>query len=310
MSRPVWVTAATDTTMRILVTGAGGQVGGALLRTARSTRFTLLPADRAVLDLADHPSIRSRLDRAAPDIVVNCAAYTAVDQAESEPDRAFAVNARGPGVVAEWCRDHDRALLHLSTDYVFDGTASRPYREDDPINPQNVYGASKAEGEAEVRRACPRHVILRTAWVYAADGKNFVRTMLRLGAARDALDIVADQRGCPTAAGNIANAILAVLARLADDSTISGTYHYVDSGETTWFDFADRIFAGAAPYWGRRPAVRPITTAQSPTPARRPGYSVLDTGKFQASFAVVPPPWQASLDQVVTEVLAGAANAP
>ncbi len=294
------------TAPRILVTGTTGQVGGALWHAARSLPLTILPADRTVLDLADHPTIGDRLDAAAPDIVVNCAAYTAVDQAETEPERAFAVNGRGPGVVAEWCRNRGRALIHLSTDYVFDGLANRPYREDDPIDPQNVYGASKAEGEAAVRRACPHHVILRTAWVYAADGKNFFRTMLRLGQERPSLDVVADQRGGPTAADSIALALIAILQRMTSGPIegIAGTYHYADAGETTWCGFADAIFARAEPHWGRRPAVRPITTDQYPTPAKRPHYSVLDTAKLGATFGIAPPSWQDSLDRVVARCFA------
>lgn len=294
------------TAPRILVTGTTGQVGGALWHAARSLPLTILPADRTVLDLADHATIGDRLDAAAPDIVVNCAAYTAVDQAEKEPERAFAINGRGPGVVAEWCRNRGRGLVHLSTDYVFDGLANRPYREDDPIDPQNVYGASKAEGEAAVRRACPHHVILRTAWVYAADGKNFFRTMLRLGQERPSLDVVADQRGGPTAADSIALALIAILQRMTSGpiEAIAGTYHYADAGETTWCGFADAIFARAESHWGRRPAVRPITTDQYPTPAKRPHYSVLDTAKLGATFVIAPPSWQDSLDRVVARFFA------
>ncbi len=295
---------------RIVVTGTDGQVGSALLKASAGAPYSILPMRRADLDLARPDGIAAVLDRVLPDAVVNCAAYTAVDRAEAEAEAAFAVNAGGPAALAAWCGAHGRPLIHLSTDYVFGGDGRRPYREDDPIAPLNLYGASKAEGERQVRQACDRHVILRTAWVYAANGSNFVRTMLRLGAQRDSLDIVADQRGCPTAAGNIARAILAVLGRLTDGEAdaVAGTYHYVDGGETTWFDFADRIFAVAAARWGRRPSVRPITTEQYPTPARRPRYSVLDTARFQATFRLAPPPWQASLDAVVEEILAGPAG--
>jgi dTDP-4-dehydrorhamnose reductase len=259
---------------------------------------------RTDLDLARPASIPAALDEAGADLIVNCAAYTAVDQAEKEPGLAFAVNAEGPATIARWCADHRRVLIHLSTDYVFAGDGARPYLEDDPIGPAGVYGASKAEGERRVRQACPSHVILRTAWVYAAEGRNFVRTMLRLGATREALSVVADQRGCPTAAFSIAEALCRILGRLAEgDGGIFGTYHYVDAGDTTWYDFAQRIFAAAAERWGRRPAVTPITTDQYPTLAKRPRYSVLDTGKIRAAFGVVPRRWQDSLEVVLAEIL-------
>ncbi len=289
-------------TLRILVTGVDGQVGGALWRAGEAAGLSVLPMRRTDLDLARAEAIPDILDRAAPDLVVNCAAYTAVDKAEEEASLAFAVNAEGPGTIARWCAGRGRRLVHLSTDYVFPGNAGRPYREDDPIGPLGVYGASKAEGERLVRDAGAEHVILRTAWVYAAEGRNFLRTMLRLGRERDELNVVADQRGCPTAAGSIARAILTILGRWSD-----GTYHYVDAGETTWHGFAQQIFAGAAEHWGRRPVVNPITTDQYPTPARRPAYSVLDTARFQADFAFSPPAWQDSLAEVLAEVFAGQA---
>jgi dTDP-4-dehydrorhamnose reductase len=266
--------------------------------------FTLLPLRRADLDLTDPTGIGTALDRAAPDVVVNCAAYTAVDQAEREADLAFAVNARGPGHMARWCADNGRPIVHLSTDYVFSGDATRPYREDDPIGPVSVYGASKAEGERQLREAGGRHAIVRTAWVYAASGNNFVRTMLRLGAERPELGVVDDQRGCPTAADSIALAICAIVSRLTerDGDTLAGIYHYVDGGETTWYGLAERIFARVAPGWGRRPVIRPITTAQYPTPAKRPRYSVLDTTKVQTTFGLAVPTWQESLDGVLRDL--------
>jgi dTDP-4-dehydrorhamnose reductase len=287
---------------RILVTGTGGQVGGALVAAGRAAGLTLLPMGRGELDLAATDSVRRVLERADPDLVVNCAAYTAVDQAEQEAELAFRVNGEAPGILAGWCAERQRPLIHLSTDYVFPGNGVRPYREDDPIGPSSAYGASKAEGERTVRAAGGRHVILRTAWVYAATGKNFVRTMLRLGAERDNLAVVADQKGCPTAAHSIAQGLLAVIERLAAGDVVTGTYHYVDSGETTWHGLAERIFEVAARQWGRRPAVKAITTEEYPTPARRPAYSVLATARFQATFGVVPPAWQDSLDRVLAEI--------
>ncbi len=289
---------------RVLITGITGQVGSALLALSDGADFTALPMARGDFDLADRDGLKAVLDREAPDLVVNCAAYTAVDQAEQERDRAFAINAEGPGHLAKWCAENVRPLIHLSTDYVFPGDGARPYREDDPIGPTSVYGASKAEGERQIRAAGGPHVILRTAWVYAANGKNFVRTMLRLGSERPEISVVADQRGCPTAAASIALALQIIIERLsaADGLSVAGTYHYVDAGETSWHDFAERIFVRAAAGWGRRPTVRPITTDQYPTPARRPAYSVLDTTKFRTTFGLRPPNWQDSLDRVLTEL--------
>lgn len=286
---------------RVLITGVNGQVGSALL-TRGGSLFAPLGMTRAELDLSRLDEIGGVLDRACPDLVVNCAAYTAVDQAEREPEIAFAINGKAPGSIAEWCAGHGRPLIHLSTDYVFPGDAGCPYLEDDPIGPVSVYGASKAEGERQVRASGARHVILRTAWVYAANGKNFVRTMLRLGAERPELKVVDDQRGCPTAAGNIAIAVEAVVDRLLAGDPVSGTYHYVDDGETTWHGLAEHIFARVAPRWGRRPVLYPITTEQYPTPAKRPRYSVLDTAKFRLAFGVTPPAWEDSVNQVLDEL--------
>ncbi|MDR3439722.1 dTDP-4-dehydrorhamnose reductase [Telmatospirillum sp.] len=291
---------------RILVTGVSGQVGTSLLEVGGAAGMALVAAPRTVLDLAAPETLAAALDALFPDIVINCAAYTAVDRAEQEREQAFTINALAPERIAGWCAAHARPLIHLSTDYVFPGDGTRPYREDDPVGPLSVYGASKLEGERRVRDACPRHVILRTAWVYAVTGKNFVRTMLRLGADRDELAVVADQRGCPTAASSIAAALCRIAARLAADGDRApfGTYHYVDRGETSWHGFAERIFDGAARFGRPRPRVRPITTADYPTPARRPAYSVLDTAKIEKTFGIVPPAWQDRLDETLADIVA------
>lgn len=289
---------------RILVTGAGGQIGGSFVTTAQAAGFAPLPMPRTRLDLTQEGLIGQVLNDVNPDIVVNCAAYTAVDQAEKEPELACAINAIAPGLLAQWCNDNGRPLIQLSTDYIFSGAGNRPYREDDPIAPINTYGASKAEGERRVRDICQSHIILRTAWIYAAEGKNFVRTMLRLGAERDTIAVVADQRGCPTAASSVAAALCTVVKRLIDgDRTIFGTYHYVDAGETTWYDFAQQIFAEAAIRWGHRPTVTPITSDRYPTFATRPKYSVLDTRKFETTFAFTPRPWQENLSEMLATIL-------
>ena len=250
---------------------------------------------RSEVDITDAAAVAAAVRGA--DFVANCAAYTAVDKAETERDQAFAVNATGPGVIARACAEAGAALLHISTDYVFRGDGDRPWREDDPIAPLSVYGESKAAGEAAVREALPRHVILRTAWVFAAHGNNFVRTMLRLGAERPELRIVADQRGGPTAAADIAAAILAIRERaLAPGFDGWGTFHFAGAPATTWHDFAAAIFAEKG---GAAPALHPIATSDYPTPARRPSNSVLDCGKIGRVFGLAQPDWRRALSAVV-----------
>lgn len=289
---------------RILITGVSGQIGGALLSVAKADGYDVQSASRREMDLAAPGSGVPFLDQCMPDIVVNCAAYTAVDQAETDPALAFRINADAPERLALWCSAHDRLLIHLSTDYVFSGESRRPYREEDEVGPTNIYGASKLDGERRLRRACVRHIILRTAWIYSATGNNFVKTMLRLGVRGSELNVVADQHGCPTAACSVARALGAILARYrtgsADD--VSGTYHYVDRGETTWHGFAERIFAEAERHRRHHPIINPVATELYPTLARRPSYSVLDTGRFQDVFGMTPPFWQDSLALVLAEI--------
>lgn len=293
--------------MRVLVTGITGQVGGALAVRPAPAGMAWIPAGRDRLDLSAPDGIAAALAAIAPDAVVNPAAYTAVDAAETDSATAFRVNRDGPAALAEACSARGIPLIHLSTDYVFDGTGSRPYRADDPVAPLGVYGASKEAGEQAVRAALPDHVILRTAWVYAAEGKNFVNTMLRVGAERDELRVVADQRGTPTPAGDIADAIAAILAARLAGTAIRGTFHYTAAGETTWHGFAEAVFRRAGRHWGRRPVVHAITTADYPTPARRPAYSVLDNAALDAAlsgFGPVPRrPWETALNAVLDERL-------
>lgn len=288
---------------RVLVTGVDGQVGRALL-AADAAPFDFLPMRRNDLDLSQPGRIADILTAHNPSIIVNCAAYTAVDRAESERDLAFTVNGAAPGAIAAWCAEAARPLIHLSTDYVFAGDGTRPYRESDPIAPVSAYGASKAEGEKRIAAEGGAAIILRTAWVYDGSGQNFLRTMLRLGAERDHLRVVSDQRGCPTASVNIAAAIVKILREIqqGDAAALAGIYHYVDAGETSWHGFAEAIFDLAAKKWGRRPQVAAIKTEEYPTPARRPHYSVLDTNKIQAAFAVAPPDWRDSLGQVMAAI--------
>src|SRR6516225_804619 len=289
--------------MKILVFGAGGQIGREVCRAAWFPRYTITPLDRKVIDITNGAAVSAVLAREAPDLVINLAAYTAVDRAESEPEAAWAVNCAGAAHIAAACDESATPLIHLSTDYVFDGRNTEPYREEDAVGPLGVYGRSKEAGERAVRAALERHVILRTAWVFGAYGANFVKTMLRLAAERPLLRVVADQRGCPTAAADIAAALMVIAEHIERGEAKWGTYHFVGADATSWHSFAEAIFDLAAPQLAARPQVEPITTDQYPTPARRPMNSVLDCRKIEEAFGVPPPPWRVALASVIREVL-------
>ena len=295
---------------RILLLGANGQLGTELRRSlvplgeivAATLSGRIDDAECEAADFADPQSLQPLVERVAPDIVVNAAAHTAVDRAEQERDLAFAINAEAPEVLARACAARDARLVHYSTDYVFDGRGTRPYREDDPSNPLGVYGASKRAGELAIAAAGCRHLILRTAWVYAAHGKNFLRTMLRLGEARDALAVVADQCGSPTSADLIADASAAIVRDvIAGRHPGQPIYHLTAGGSTTWHGFAEAIFDGAHArgLLERRPRVQPIGTAEFPTRAARPAFSVLDHTAVQRDFTFALPHWQAGLARVL-----------
>jgi dTDP-4-dehydrorhamnose reductase len=294
----------------VLVIGCRGQVGRELMAARLPEGVARLGLGHGDLDLADRDAVRRLLDRCRPALIVNAAGYTAVDRAEAEPAAAFAVNADGPAHLAEATAAAESALVHLSTDYVFDGAKAAAYTEDDPVRPLGVYGASKAAGEQAVRGRLERHVILRTSWVFGTHGTNFVRTMLRLGQERDRLQVVADQRGCPTGAADIAEAIFGIARQLLLErrGDAWGTYHFAGRGSTTWYGFAEAIFERAQASWGRRPEVAPITTADYPTPARRPAVSVLDCARFERTFALPRRPWTEQLDSVLRSLLG--ADAP
>ena len=286
----------------ILVTGGSGQVGTAIVRE-NGGRFDVIAPTRAELDLGDAGAIEAMIAKRDWAAVINCAAYTAVDRAESERDAAFAVNAEAPGVIARAAAARGITLLHVSTDYVFDGSKAGPYREDDPVHPLGVYGASKEAGERAVREAQPRHIILRTAWVVSPWGANFVKTMLRLGAERSELRVVADQIGCPTGAVDIARALLTMAERLiADPAAPVGAYHFVNAGEASWHALAEAIFAQVAAGGGVVPVVMPIPTSEYPTPARRPMNSRLATDKIARDYGVVARDWRAMIEEVVQEL--------
>ena len=290
-----------------MLLGANGQVGRELLRslaplgqviaTTRSGRlFDERPCE--ALDITDLNALEAVVCRVAPDVVVNATAHTAVDRAEDESELAFLANAHAPARLAQVCADIGAALVHYSTDYVFDGAGQRPYREDDATAPLGVYGASKLAGEDAIRDSGARHLILRTAWVYALHGHNFLRTMLRLGAERDELRVVADQIGSPTPAWLIAD----VTARAIEAGRIEGdTWHLVTSGEVSWHGFAEAIMQTAVESGrlSRAPTVIPITTAEFPTRARRPAYSGLDTTRLQNTLGLVLPDWRSALRQTL-----------
>ncbi|MDV6188743.1 dTDP-4-dehydrorhamnose reductase [Stenotrophomonas geniculata] len=296
--------------MTVLVFGGNGQVGQELLRALAplgkviaTTRSGQLP-DGSACEMADFgqpDSLPALLDRLQPSVVVNAAAYTAVDRAEQEVDAAFAANAQAPGVIARWCAAHGVPLVHYSTDYVFDGQGRAPYREDEPTAPLGVYGTSKRDGEDAVRLAGGRHLIFRTAWVYASHGANFLRTMLRVGSEREQLRVVADQIGTPTPAALIADVTAQALQH---PGHLSGTWHLTASGQTSWHGFAEAIFAEALAtgVLAKVPAVEAIPSSEYPTPAKRPAWSVLDNRKLQQDFNIVLPAWQDGLKRVMAEI--------
>jgi dTDP-4-dehydrorhamnose reductase len=289
----------------ILILGADSQVAREFAARAAHAGVALSAVRRTEVDIADRAAVQAAIARAAPVLVVNTAAYTNVDRAETEVEQAFRANAIGPAVVARSCAEADVPLVHLSTDYVFDGRKDGPYTEDDPVAPLSVYGRSKAEGEAAVRGGLQRHVILRASWVYGAYGSNFLKTILRLAQERDELSIVADQHGCPTATADIADAMLAVAARVAEDAAPWGTYHFGGRGATTWHGFAAEIVEAQAGLTGRRPRVVPITTSEYPRPARRPANSVLDSSRFQRTFGLRAADWRERTRSVVAALVSG-----
>ncbi|MET4701565.1 dTDP-4-dehydrorhamnose reductase [Constrictibacter sp. MBR-5] len=290
--------------LRILLFGGTGQVGSELLRRPWPEPVRIEAPGRDTADLLDPPRVAGLVAADAVDLVINAAAYTAVDKAESEPETAETVNAAAPGALAHAAADAGIPLIHLSTDYVFDGRKSSPYVEDDAIAPLSVYGRTKAAGEAAVRAAEGRHAILRTSWVYSAHGGNFVKTMLRLGGERPVLRIVDDQHGAPTAASDIADAVMAVALRLIAGDGPDGVFHFTAAGATTWYGFASRIFAHAAAGGRPVPKLEPIPTRNYPTPARRPTNSRLDCGRLARAHGIVGRPWEAALAEVMDELLA------
>jgi dTDP-4-dehydrorhamnose reductase len=288
----------------VLVTGGSGQLASALATAAGIRRV-----GRPEFDFDQPGTIEAMFRAAAPSLVVNAAAYTAVDAAETNADTAYRANAEGPAILARLCKQADIPLIHVSTDYVFDGAKAEPYTETDPVAPQGVYGASKLAGEEAVARSGAKAAILRTAWVYAPVGKNFVRTMLTAGKTRDRLTVVGDQVGCPTTAHDLGDAILAIIARIGRTGwqpSYGGIFHAAGAGETSWFGLATATFQEAARHGAKVPEVVAITTADWPTAAKRPANSRLDCTKLETVFGVRMPHWRASLVRTVDTIFAAA----
>ena len=285
----------------IAIIGSNGQLGWELVRQGGSLGLKMLALGSAEIDITRPESIAGCLAPEAVQLVVNAAAYTAVDLAETENKRAFEVNRDGPANLAGFCAAAGIPLIHISTDYVFDGSKAGAYREDDPVSPTGAYGQSKAAGEAEVRRKNPEHLIVRTAWLYGVHGHNFVKTMLRLRREKKTVRVVDDQTGCPTYAADLARAILLMADYiLAGRKTRWGTYHYCSVGSVTWCGFAKAIFEIAAKYESAEaPRVIPITSAEYPTPVKRPANSVLDCSKIEKQFDIQPRPWIDSLTDMI-----------
>lgn len=285
---------------RILVTGANGQLGWELSQLAASyPKFQFVMVDRSVLDLSKPETINAVLDSIAPDVIINPAAYTAVDKAETEKELAYTINAKSVEVMAAYAAAKQIPFISYSTDYVFTGDASSPYTTDTTIAPLNFYGSTKADGESLAFAANPNTIIIRTSWVFSSHGNNFVKTMMRFMKERDSLNIVADQKGRPTYAKDLAIATMKMIEAIDAGKTIKGVYHFANQGETTWFDFAKKIQSVA----GLTCEVNPIKTIDFPTPAKRPAYSVLDTSRIEKELGIQIPNWETALQACYDQIM-------
>jgi dTDP-4-dehydrorhamnose reductase len=292
--------------LKVLVTGTQGQLARSLSEAAGRRGDAIVAAGRPDLDLTDPASIERAVARATPDLVVSAGAYTAVDKAESEAALAHAVNGQGPGAVAAACARAGIPVIHISTDYVFDGRKAAPYLESDRTGPLNVYGRSKLEGERRIAAGCTRHVILRTSWVHSPFGHNFIKTMLRLAQTRPEIGIVADQVGNPTYAPHLAEAVLAIASRLVADpesDRLAGIYNAAGQGAATWFGLAEEVLRCSRSLGGPSARVRPIATIEYPTPAARPANSRLDCVKLQRVFGIGLPPWEVGVRDCVARLV-------
>ena len=282
--------------MNILVTGCKGQLGTELQKLAGAEHRWFF-TDVDTLNICNKSAVEAYFEANFIDACINCAAYTAVDKAEDEPKLATLINAFAPKVLSDACLKHDALLIHISTDYVFGGDACEPYKVNDPINPQSVYGSTKAEGERLIRESGCNHMIVRTAWLYSSVGKNFVKTMLMLGDTKGEINVVADQKGCPTWAHDLAVALVALLNKNGKNE-VHETFHFTNEGQITWYDFATAIME----IGGKNCKVNPITTDQYPTKAKRPAYSVLDLSKIKAYTGIEIPDWRESLVKCIEEL--------
>lgn len=298
--------------LQILLLGRNGQLARALGAVLEGRAdWNCVVMGRPDLDVTDSVSLRAAILETKPQVIVNATAYTAVDLAERESEAAYSVNRDALAVIGDAAEQVGAAVVHVSTDYVFDGQSKRPYRETDVTNPQGIYGASKLAGEQALAAACARHVILRTSWLYSASGSNFLLTMLRLARERDTLSVVDDQQGCPTAVGELATAIVLILERIAGQEAAFGLYHFCGAGgPVTWFDFATEIFGQATDYGYPAPKLLRTTTAAFAAPAPRPAFSLLDCGRIESAFGVRRSDWREALAAVLAEVAAAQAASP
>jgi dTDP-4-dehydrorhamnose reductase len=290
--------------MRLLLVGSRGQLGWELLKATKECGLDCEGLDTPQVDITDRGAVERTLGWEKFSLVINAAAYTAVDKAESERDQAFAVNAEGPRYLALACAKRNIPLIHISTDYVFDGAKTSPYIESDALCPMGIYGESKAAGEKAVREALETHIILRTSWLYSSHGNNFVKTILRLASEREELKVVADQYGCPTYAADLAAAILDIAKQVNSGRSVQwGVYHYCGHGVTTWHEFAQKICELGKKHAPMRvKEIKAISTSEYPTPAKRPPYSALDCSKIEKVFGIQARPWQDSLAEMLSKM--------
>jgi dTDP-4-dehydrorhamnose reductase len=291
--------------MKILITGAGGQLGRELINQGQLKGFSVQAPSEDDMDITDLEKIDRCMDFHQPEVVINAAAYTQVDKAESEAALAFAVNTTGSANLARMCAKNKIPLVHISTDYVFDGQKGTSYLETDAISPVGIYGRSKAEGEIEIRSHLKEHIILRTSWLYGIHGHNFAKTILKLATTKPKIRVVADQYGSPTNAADLAQTILIISDRMQFNNDVDwGTYHYCGQGVISWYNFAEKIVGLARLYADvKTTRIEPITTADYPTRALRPIYSALDCSRIQKHFGINPKPWQKSLEITIKELL-------
>lgn len=291
--------------MKILIIGSNGQLGWELCRRSSTKKNTISAVDLPEFDITDQFDVYNKIQDELPDIIINSAAYTAVDNAESDEINANKVNHKGPLNLSLACRNLDIPLIHISTDYVFDGTKGAPYTHNDPVSPIGIYGKGKEAGESEIRRNLEKHIIVRTSWLYGVYGNNFVKTMLKLAKEHEVIRVVDDQVGCPTFAGDLAESLLSIAESIAVGKNVSwGTYHYCGSGIVSWYDFACQIFEIAVRYSDLKvKSVIPIATSEYPTAAERPVYSALDCSGIKENFGINQRDWKKSLEEMLHELM-------